>query len=128
MTTAVAILRVIHILNAVLMAWPFYALVIVNQRVRLGPPLGDRADTYMENTIKNRTIPLECARHWPVLRTGCAIYAKYRQERELRHSKMLQCVFGNACQEQATLKVPAGFRFVLAIRAKESTLRGKIFF
>jgi hypothetical protein len=39
------------------MAWPFYALVIVNQRARLGPPLGDRADTYMENIIKNRTIP-----------------------------------------------------------------------
>ena len=39
------------------MAWPFYALVAVNQRVRLGPPLGDRVDTYMENIIKNRTIP-----------------------------------------------------------------------
>jgi len=57
MSTTVAILRVIHIVNAVLMAWPIYALVLVNQRVRLGPPLGDRADTYMENTIKNRTIP-----------------------------------------------------------------------
>ncbi len=50
-------LRVIHIVNAVLMAWPFYALVIVNHRARLGPPLGDRADTYLENVIKNRTIP-----------------------------------------------------------------------
>lgn len=49
--------RVVHILNAILMAWPFYALVIVNQRGRLGPPLGDRADLYMENIIKNRTIP-----------------------------------------------------------------------
>lgn len=49
--------RVIHIITAILMAWPFYALVAVNQRVRLGPPLGDRADTYMENIIKNRTIP-----------------------------------------------------------------------
>jgi hypothetical protein len=39
------------------MAWPFYALVAVNQRIRLGPPLGDRTDTYMENIIKNRTIP-----------------------------------------------------------------------
>lgn len=51
------ILKVAHILTAVLMAWPYYALVLVNQRVRLGPPLGDRADTYMENIIKNRTIP-----------------------------------------------------------------------
>lgn len=51
------VVKVIHIVNAVLMAWPFYALVAVNQRIRLGPPLGDRADTYMENIIKNRTIP-----------------------------------------------------------------------
>jgi hypothetical protein len=51
------ILRVIHIVTAILMAWPAYALVAVNQRIRLGPPLGDRADTYMENIIKNRTIP-----------------------------------------------------------------------
>jgi hypothetical protein len=57
MVTVINILRVIHILTAILMAWPFYALVAVNQRVRLGPPLGDRTDTYMENIIKNRTIP-----------------------------------------------------------------------
>jgi hypothetical protein len=57
MHTVISVLRVIHILNAILMAWPFYALVTVNQRARLGPPLGDRTDTYMENIIKNRTIP-----------------------------------------------------------------------
>lgn len=57
MTNLVGILKVIHIVNTVLMAWPFYALVTVNQRVRLGPPLGDRTDVYMENIIKNRTIP-----------------------------------------------------------------------
>ncbi len=57
MEVALSILRVVHVVNAVLMAWPFYALVAVNNRGRLGPPLGDRADTYMENTIKNRTIP-----------------------------------------------------------------------
>lgn len=51
------VLKVIHIINAVLMAWPFYALVAVNQRGRLGPPVGDRVDVYMENIIKNRTIP-----------------------------------------------------------------------
>ena len=50
-------LRVIHVITAILMAWPFYALVSVNQRARLGPPLGDRVDIYMENIIKNRTIP-----------------------------------------------------------------------
>ena len=57
MPAIINILRVGHILTAILMAWPFYALVAVNQRVRLGPPLGDRTDTYMENIIKNRTIP-----------------------------------------------------------------------
>ena len=57
MSEAISILRVSHILTAILMAWPVYALVAVNQRVRLGPPLGDRTDTYMENIIKNRTIP-----------------------------------------------------------------------
>ncbi len=53
----ISILRVIHIVTAILMAWPVYALVAVNQRVRLGPPTGDRTDIFMENIIKNRTIP-----------------------------------------------------------------------
>jgi hypothetical protein len=57
MASFISILKVVHIITAILMAWPVYALVVVNQRVRLGPPLGDRADTYMENIIKNRTIP-----------------------------------------------------------------------
>ena len=51
------VLRVIHLFTAILMAWPFYALVAVNQRVKLGAPLGDRTDLYMENIIKNRTVP-----------------------------------------------------------------------
>jgi uncharacterized membrane protein len=53
----VGILRVVHIFTAILMAWPAYALVAVNQRGRLGPPLGDRADVFLENTIKNRVVP-----------------------------------------------------------------------
>ena len=57
MTELIFTLRVVHIITAILMAWPFFALVSVNQRARLGPPLGDRADVYMENIIKNRTIP-----------------------------------------------------------------------
>lgn len=57
MDAIISILRVIHVITAVLMAWPFYALVAVNQRMRLGPPLGDRVDTYLENTIKNRVLP-----------------------------------------------------------------------
>jgi hypothetical protein len=57
MTEFASVLRVVHVITAMLMVWPFYALVSVNQRVRLGPPLGDRADTYMENIIKNRALP-----------------------------------------------------------------------
>ncbi len=57
MGTLIALLQVVHVANAVLMAWPFYALVAVNQRGRLGPPLGDRVDVYMENIIRNRTVP-----------------------------------------------------------------------
>ena len=57
MDAAISTLKVVHILTAVLMAWPFYALVAVNQRARLGPPVGDRLDTFLENTIKNRSIP-----------------------------------------------------------------------
>ncbi len=57
MDTFIIILRVIHILTAILMAWPFYALAAVNQRAKLGPPLGDRVDLYIENLIKNRAIP-----------------------------------------------------------------------
>lgn len=57
MEIVLSIVRVVHVVTAVLMAWPFYALVAVNNRARLGPPLGGRADTYMENIIKNRTIP-----------------------------------------------------------------------
>ena len=57
MDAAISTLKVVHILTAVLMAWPFYALVAVNQRARLGPPVGDRVDTFLENTIKNRALP-----------------------------------------------------------------------
>ena len=57
MDILISVLRVIHVITAVLMAWPFYALVAVNQRGLLGPPLGDRVDIYLENTIKNRVLP-----------------------------------------------------------------------
>ena len=54
---AYSFIKVLHIITAILMTWPFYALVIVNQRARLGPPLGDRVDMYMETIIKNRVVP-----------------------------------------------------------------------
>ena len=65
-------LRMIHVLTAVLMAWPFYALVAVNQRARLGPPVGDRVDVYMENIIRNRTIPCFVFQ-FTILGTGVAL-------------------------------------------------------
>lgn len=52
-----AVVKTLHVLTAILVAWPFYALVAVNQRAGLGPPLGDRADMYLEGMIKNRTVP-----------------------------------------------------------------------
>ncbi|MSQ42368.1 MAG: hypothetical protein EXR65_04955 [Dehalococcoidia bacterium] len=52
-----AALRTVHVLTAVLMAWPAYALVAVNQRARMGPPLGDRVDLYLEEMVKGRAIP-----------------------------------------------------------------------
>ncbi len=57
METLIGLLRVFHVTSAVFMAWPLYALVSVNNRALLGPPLGDRTDVYLENVIKNRTMP-----------------------------------------------------------------------
>ncbi len=57
MTTLYLVFKTIHIVTAILMAWPFYALVIVNQRARLRLPLGDQVDVYMESIIKNRAVP-----------------------------------------------------------------------
>jgi hypothetical protein len=54
-SSATDLLSFLHIAAAMLMAWPYYALAAVNQRVKLGPPLGDRTDRYMENILKNRT-------------------------------------------------------------------------
>jgi len=49
------LLQIMHAVTAVFMAWPFYALLITGERMRLGPPL-DRADTYMENIIRRQTV------------------------------------------------------------------------
>lgn len=48
-------LRFAHILSVVFMAWPLYALISVNERGRLGAPLGSDADAYMENIIIGQT-------------------------------------------------------------------------
>ena len=46
-------LLVVHILSTMMMAAPFYMLVIVNERARFGAPLGYFTDRYMENIIRN---------------------------------------------------------------------------
>lgn len=49
-----SVLRFIHILAVVFMAWPLYALITVNERGRLGAPLGSDADTFMENIVRGQ--------------------------------------------------------------------------
>lgn len=56
METWTALARLVHVVTVVFMAWPLYALITVNERGALGPPLGDRADRYMENIIRGMTL------------------------------------------------------------------------
>ena len=51
-----SIFVVIHLLSTLLMAAPFYMLVIVNERGRFGAPLGYYTDRYMENIIRNNAV------------------------------------------------------------------------
>src|SRR5574340_40349 len=87
METFIGLLRVLHVTSAVFMAWPLYALVGVNNRALLGPPLGDRVDVYLENVIKNRTIPCFVFQG-TLLVTGLALV--------LLHSPGLQTLVTNA--------------------------------
>lgn len=51
MDAAIVFLRFVHFLGLVFMAWPLYALIATSDHGRLGPPLGDWADHYMESTV-----------------------------------------------------------------------------
>ena len=51
-----AFLLVVHLLSTMLMAAPFYMLVIVNERARAGMPLGYFTDRFMENIIRNNAV------------------------------------------------------------------------
>ncbi|MBI2848207.1 MAG: hypothetical protein HYX83_03440, partial [Chloroflexi bacterium] len=42
---------IIHFIGVLLMAAPFYALVVVNERARFGGPPGYNTDRYMEQMI-----------------------------------------------------------------------------
>jgi len=54
MTTAVGIIILLHIVSAIFMAWPLYALISVNERKVIKASLGDETDTYLENIIKKQ--------------------------------------------------------------------------
>ena len=49
-------LLLVHLVSTLLMAAPFYMLVIVNERARFGAPLGYFTDRYMENIIRNNAV------------------------------------------------------------------------
>ncbi len=51
-----ALLLVVHLLSTMLMAAPFYMLVIVNERALFGGPLTYKTDRYMENIIKHNAV------------------------------------------------------------------------
>ena len=53
-TTIHGLVTLLHIVSAVFMAWPLYALISVNERGMVDSPLGGEVDTYMENILKKQ--------------------------------------------------------------------------
>jgi hypothetical protein len=53
-TTFLHILIVIHAVTSILMAWPYYALIVTGERAKQGPPR-DRADHLQENIIRQQS-------------------------------------------------------------------------
>ncbi len=51
-----AFLLLVHLLSTLLMAAPFYMLIIANERARFGVPLGYFTDRYMENIVRNNSV------------------------------------------------------------------------
>lgn len=51
-----SIVLLVHIISAVFMAWPLYALITVNERPKVGAPLGDKVDDFMEGIIKKNSV------------------------------------------------------------------------
>jgi len=51
-----AFLLVVHLLSTLMMAAPFYMLVVVNERALFGAPLGYFTDRYMENIIHHNAV------------------------------------------------------------------------
>lgn len=55
MNPATAIVSVFHVVGFVIMAAPMYMLIIVNERLRMGPP-DAKLDRYMENIISRNAV------------------------------------------------------------------------
>lgn len=53
-----ALVHLLHLVAVLLMAAPFYMLIVVNERGRLGLPPNYNSDRYLENIIKNQ--PVRC--------------------------------------------------------------------
>lgn len=49
-------LLLVHLLSTLMMAAPFYLLIVVNERGRFGAPLGYFTDRYMENIVRNNAV------------------------------------------------------------------------
>ena len=49
------IITLLHILSAIFMAWPLYALITVNERPKVSAALGDKVDDFMEGIIKKQS-------------------------------------------------------------------------
>jgi hypothetical protein len=49
------VVLLVHIITAVFMAWPLYALITVNERPVVGAPLGDKVDDFIEGIIKKNS-------------------------------------------------------------------------
>lgn len=68
------IVVIIHFLGVLLMAAPFYALIVVNERARFGAPPGYNTDRYLEQTIGS--VPIRCYAYLSVvLITGLILAA-----------------------------------------------------
>ena len=55
MTVAIGIVTFLHIISAIFMAWPLYALITVNERPKVGAVVGDKVDDFMEGIIKKQS-------------------------------------------------------------------------
>ena len=51
----VGLITLLHIISAIFMAWPLYALITVNERPKVSAVVGDKVDDFMEGIIKKQS-------------------------------------------------------------------------